>query len=74
MTNQAQMEALSTAFDAHTRARIAATTRPSRDTFKAEHRAINALEDACVDAGMRRGFSDMEGWAACRLAKWWEAA
>lgn len=74
MATQAQMEALSTAFDVHTRAHTEALLRPSREAFTAEHRAVNALEDACVAAGMRRGFSDMEGWAACRLAKWWEAA
>lgn len=60
MANTFQLEKLSTAFDALTRAYMTAD----------EARMESRLFDAAIDCGMDRDHDDLTGWVATRLADW----
>ena len=64
MATTFQLETLSTANDALTRAYM------TRDEARMESR----LFDAAIDCGMDRDEDDLTGWVATRLAAWLVAA
>jgi hypothetical protein len=75
MASPAQLERLSTALDADTRARcqleaVGFTPAAISDAI----RAGNVLYDTCVDAGMPLDVADDREWAAVRVTKWLCAA
>jgi len=69
MATDHQLEVLSDAFDAVTRAGDFETTSDPRGYIKAEQRLL----DACIDAGMPYDHADPSAWAATKIWLWHNA-
>jgi len=74
MASPAQLERLSTALDADTRAGLAMDRNQTFENVTAGIRAQNVLFDTCIDAGMSLETIDFRTWAAVRVARWLRAA
>lgn len=67
--NEHQLETLSTALDAYTRASVAAAQNLTLETANAAIRAQSVLLDTCISLGMPP-IADETEWAAKRITSW----